>query len=143
MSTTRARCLGACAGALGALGALPAAAQDPASPMSVLSLLQVFGGLLLVLALVMGAAWALRRIGHVPGLSNHAIKTIGAASVGTRERVVLLEVAGTWILVGVAPGQVRSLATMPRGELPLAAPATAAPAFAHWLQRFTDRSHAP
>jgi flagellar protein FliO/FliZ len=125
------------------LAALPAAAQDPASPMSAGSLLQVFAGLLLVLALVMGAAWALRRIGRVPGLSNQAIRMIGAASVGTRERVVLLEVSGTWILVGVAPGQVRSLATMPKGDLPLAPPAMAGPQFSQWLQRFTDRTHAP
>jgi flagellar protein FliO/FliZ len=128
---------------IGALAAGSAFAQDPASPMSPGSLLQVFGGLLLVLALVMGAAWVLRRIGRVPGLSNQAIRTIGAASVGTRERVVLLEVAGTWILVGVAPGQVRSLATLPKGELPAAPSTTAAPPFAQWLQRFTDRTHAP
>ncbi|MGH8636209.1 MAG: flagellar biosynthetic protein FliO [Burkholderiales bacterium] len=131
------------AGCAGALAALPAAAQDPASPMSAGSLLQVFAGLLLVLALVMAAAWVLRRIGRVPGLSNQAIRTIGAASVGTRERVVLLEVSGTWILVGVAPGQVRSLATMPKGDLPVAPSSTAAPQFAQWLQRFTDRTHAP
>jgi len=126
-----------------ALAALPAMAQDPASPMSAGSLLQVFAGLLLVLALVMGAAWALRRMGHVPGLSNQAIRTIAAVSVGTRERVVLLEISGTWILVGVAPGQVRGLATLPKGDLPLAPHSTAAPQFAHWLQRFTDRTHAP
>jgi flagellar protein FliO/FliZ len=111
--------------------------------MSAGNLLQVLVGLVLVLGLVMGAAWALRRMGHVPGMSNQAIKTIGAASVGTRERVVLLEVSGTWILVGVAPGQVRSLATLPKGDLPVAASPTSAPQFAHWLQRFTDRTHAP
>ena len=91
----------------------------------------------------MGAAWVLRRIGRVPGLCNQAIKTIGAASVGTRERVVLLEVAGTWILVGVAPGQVRSLATLPKGELPAAPASSANIPFPQWLQRFTDRNHAP
>ena len=124
--------------------ALPASAQDAASPVGPGSLLQVFAGLLLVLALVVGAAWALRRIGRVPGLSNQAIKTIAAASVGTRERVVLLEVAGTWVLVGVAPGQVRSLATMPKSELPTAQASPTQPApFAHWMQRFTERNHAP
>ena len=130
--------------AAAAAAALPAAAQDPASPMSTGNLLQVFGGLLLVLALVFGAAWALRRLGHVPGLTNQAIKLVGAASVGTRERVVLLEVAGTWILVGVAPGQVRSLATLPKGELPAAQDsAPVSPSFASFLQRFKDRPHAP
>ncbi len=121
----------------------PALAQDPASPLGAGSLLQVFFGLVLVLLLVGGAAWMLRRVGGVPGFANSAIKLVGATSVGARERVVLLEVAGTWIVVGVAPGQVRSLATLPKAELPpapLAAPAT--PAFAQWLQRFVDRTHA-
>jgi flagellar protein FliO/FliZ len=132
-----------CALAFGLAIALPAAAQEPASPMSAGNLLQVLAGLALVLVLVMAAAWMLRHVGRVPGLSSQAIKMIGAASVGTRERVVLIEVAGTWIVVGVAPGQVRSLATLPKAELPsapLAGPG--APAFAQWLQRFKDRSHA-
>ena len=129
---------------LATLATSPAAAQDPAAPMGAGSLLQVFAGLVLVLLLVMGAAWALRRIGRVPGMSNQAIKMVGAASVGTRERVVLLEVAGTWIVVGVAPGQVRSLATLPKGDLPtVSSPSPVAPPFAQWLQRFTDRTHAP
>jgi flagellar protein FliO/FliZ len=56
---------------------------------------------------------------------------------------VLLEVSGQWVLVGVAPGQVRALATLPKGELP-AAPALPGvhPGFAQILQRFTDRRNA-
>lgn len=132
---------GACCIAAGF--AAPALAQDAANPVSAGSLLQVFAGLVLVLALVIGTAWMLRRVGSVPGLSNQAIKMVGAASVGSRERVVLLEVAGTWIVVGVAPGQVRSLATLPKADIAVAPPSpTAGPAFAQWLQRFTDKTHA-
>jgi len=124
--------------------AVPAATQDhPVSPVNPGSVLQVLTGLGLVLFLVLGAAWLLRRVGRVPGLSNQAIKTIGAAAVGTRERVVLLEVSGMWILVGVAPGQVRSLATMPRGEIRTdAAQADTDAPFASLLKRFKDSQHA-
>ena len=119
------------------------AAQDAASPVGPGSVLQVLSGLGVVLLLVIGTAWLLRRLGRVPGLSNQAIKTIGATAVGTRERVVLLEVAGTWILVGVAPGQVRPLATLPKGEVPaMAAHAQEPVPFAGWLKRFTDGRHA-
>ncbi|RPI47778.1 MAG: flagellar biosynthetic protein FliO [Betaproteobacteria bacterium] len=121
-------------------GPLSAWAQEPPAAIGAGSLVQVFAGLALVLALVIGAAVIMRRIGRVPGLSNEAIRTVAAAAVGTRERVVLLEVGESWILVGVAPGQVRALATLPRSEL--AAPAGAArgaPPFAQLLQRFTDR----
>lgn len=120
-----------------------AAAQDAASPLGPGSVLQVLSGLGVVLLLVIGTAWLLRRLGRVPGLSNHAIKTIGATAVGTRERVVLLEVAGTWILVGVAPGQVRQLATLPKGDVPAIEPHAQEPVpFAGWLKRFTDGRHA-
>ena len=128
-----------------AIGAtvIPAAAQDPGSPVSPGSVLQVLTGLGVVLFLVFGAAWLLRRVGRVSGLSNQAIKTVGAAAVGTRERVVLLEVSGTWILVGVAPGQVRSLATMPKGQiLAGAGQADAGPPFSSLLKRFKDGEHA-
>ena len=119
---------------------LTAWAQEPPAAIGAGSLLQVFAGLALVLALVIGAAVVLRRIGRVPGLSNQAIRTIAAAAVGSRERVVLLEVGESWILVGVAPGQVRALATLPRSELSGPAGTTSAPApFSQLLQRFTDR----
>jgi len=118
-------------------------AQDAASPVGPGSVLQVLSGLGVVLLLVVGTAWLLRRLGRVPGLSNHAIKTIGATAVGTRERVVLLEVADTWILVGVAPGQVRQIAMLPRGEVPTAAAHVHEPMpFANWLKRSTDGRHA-
>ena len=129
--------------ALLALSGAPAAAQDAASPVGATSILQVLTGLVLVLLLVVGTAWLLRRLGRVPGLSSQSIRTVGALAVGTRERVVLLEVGTTWILVGVAPGQVRSLATLPKGEA--AAAQTAAPQvapFAAWLKRFTEGRNA-
>lgn len=121
----------------------PAGAQDPASPVGAGSVFQVLTALGLVLLLVVGTAWLLRRIGRVPGLSSQSIRTVGALAVGTRERVVLLEVGTTWILVGVAPGQVRSLATLPKGEAP--APQLQAPQavpFSMWLKRFTEGRHA-
>jgi flagellar protein FliO/FliZ len=128
-----------------ALSAAPAIAQDGASPVGAASVLQVLTGLALVLLLVVGTAWLLRRVGRVPGLSNQSIRTIGAAAVGTRERVVLLEVGATWILVGVAPGHVRPLATLPKGEVAAVearTPGETAP-FGALLKRLTEgRNHA-
>jgi flagellar protein FliO/FliZ len=37
--------------------------------------------------------------------------------IGNRERIVLVEVADTWIVVGLVPGQIRTLHTLPKGEL--------------------------
>jgi flagellar protein FliO/FliZ len=128
----------------GALGVAPSAlAQEAGAVVGAGNLLQVFAGLALVLALVLGAAVLMGRVSRVPGLSNQAIKTVAATAVGTRERVVLLEIADTWILVGVAPGQVRSLATLPRSELPATQSAPGAgPPFAQLLRRLSERRNA-
>ena len=119
------------------------AAETPPAPLGVGSLVQMLIGLGVVLAMLLDGAVFVRRLGRIPGLSNQAIKTIAAASVGTRERVVLLEVADQWVLIGVAPGQVRSLATLPKGQLTdLPAPGLMNPGFAQVLQRFKERRDA-
>ena len=82
------------------------------------ALLQAFGGLAVLVALMFAAAWVFRRSGGVQALARGPVKVVGGVSVGTRERVVLLEGAETWVLVGVAPGQVQALHTLPRQELP-------------------------
>ena len=42
---------------------------------------------------------------------------VGGIAVGSRERVVLLEIGEHWLVVGVAPGSVTGIATLPRGEI--------------------------
>ena len=60
-------------------------------------------GLGTVLALLVGLAWLFKRTGLVKGASGNAVaKIIGGVSVGTRERVMVIEVAEQWIVVGVA-----------------------------------------
>jgi len=65
--------------------------------------------LLLVLGLIAALAWGLRRFGRVPVGGRGAVKVLGGVSLGNRERAVLLSVDGVRLLVGVAPGQVRTL----------------------------------
>ncbi|MFP5505650.1 MAG: flagellar biosynthetic protein FliO [Gammaproteobacteria bacterium] len=112
--------------ALAALTALPAhalaqAAQplEPAiSPTG--SLLQVFVGLIFVLLLIVATGWVTRRFGIARGGAGNVLHVVSSAPVGTRERVVVIEVGETWIVVGVAPGSVNALLTLPRGEAPAA-----------------------
>lgn len=108
--------------------------------------LQVLFGLIVVLGLLAGAAWLLKRYGPVRGVGSSNIKIIGGVSVGNRERVIVVEVADQWIVVGVAPGQVSALSTMPRQEdaSPIASTAARganAPAsnFSGWLKQTIDK----
>jgi len=69
---------------------------------------QMLVSLALVVALIGGLFVLLRRLQLRTGGAG-SIRTLAAHSVGTRERVVLLEVAGRQLLVGVAPGRVQAL----------------------------------
>lgn len=116
----------------------PAAAQPGITPAG--SMLQVLTGLTIVLLLLAGVVWMLRRMGTLRQHGPGAMRVLGAVAVGQRERVVLIEVAQTWLFVGVAPGSVSALHSMPKStETPAHAPvAEPASPFASWLQRFID-----
>lgn len=117
------------------------AADQPASVA--VDLFKVLGGLLLVLAMMAGSAWLLKRFGLNKATAGSTIKIVGGVSVGNRERVLVLEIADQWIVVGVAPGRVSSIATLPRQEQIL--PTVNEPAsnnFAVWLKQTIEKRNA-
>jgi flagellar protein FliO/FliZ len=81
------------------------------SPMGAESLLNTFGGLILVLAVIFAAAWLFKRYTQLPVGGKGLVRVLGGASVGSRERVVVVEVDETRLVLGVSPGQVRTLHT--------------------------------
>lgn len=109
----------------------PALAAE--APSATGAMLQSFFALLLVLGVIAGAAWLLKRTQNLHGPVNTVLKNVSAIAVGPKERVVVVEVGDTWLVLGVAPGQVRALHTLPRQELPASTPI--APKFAEWLSR--------
>lgn len=80
--------------------------------------MQIIFSLILVLAAVAVVAWMMKRINMPQRGAASLLKVISGVAVGPRERVVLMEVNDTWLIVGVAPGQVRTLHTMPKATLP-------------------------
>ena len=72
------------------------------------SVMQMALGLVFVLGVIFLLAWLMRRVTGIQGSKQH-IKIVSAINVGTRERAVLVEVAGEQLLLGVASGQVRLL----------------------------------
>ncbi|MCU7923948.1 MAG: flagellar biosynthetic protein FliO [Candidatus Thiodiazotropha sp. (ex Dulcina madagascariensis)] len=79
------------------------------SPLGAEGLLSTAGGLLLILALIIGGAWLFKRYAQLPMTGKGLVRVLGGTSVGARERVVVVEVENTRLLLGVAPGQVRTL----------------------------------
>ena len=72
-------------------------------------LLQFGVGLLVVLMTVVALVWILRRVGQLQTSCGGSLKTLGGLSLGTRERVVLIQVGTTQLLLGVAPGRIQTL----------------------------------
>lgn len=111
------------------------AAPEQIAPSSATGgFLRVTVALLVVLGAVIAAARLARRMRGLSGGTSSALEVLGQLSLGTRERAVLLRVGERQLLIGVAPGSVRTLHVFDDLVLPPAAsagPATtpAAPSF--------------
>ncbi|MFA5371068.1 MAG: flagellar biosynthetic protein FliO [Sideroxydans sp.] len=115
----------------------------PPAPVSSGNVVQVIVSLLLVLAAVLVVAWLLKRINLPQQGQGNLLKVISGVAVGQRERVVLVEVNDTWLVVGVAPGQVRALHTLPKGVLPAdSTPAGEGKSFRSFLQQMREKRNA-
>ncbi len=79
-----------------------------------ISLLQVLLGLGIVLAVIAGTAWLLKRLGPGQTSPAGAMRVVGGVAIGPKERVVLVDVGDTRLVLGVAPGHVSTLHQMPR-----------------------------
>lgn len=99
--------------AAGAWLLMPASAW--AAPDTASNLFTVLLSLALILGGFVAVAWFARR--YLPGMgAQSAVKVVGTTPVGTRERVVVIEVDHTWLLLGVGGGNVRLLHTLPKPE---------------------------
>ena len=73
------------------------------------SLVSVMFSLVLVVAIIFLIAWSVRRMGGKVFKNNSSIKVLSGISIGSRERVVLVQVGKEQLLLGVAPGRVQTL----------------------------------
>ncbi len=81
--------------------------------------------LALVLGLIFGLAWLARRMPGMTGLrGNSGLRVVRSLGLGARERLVVVEVGGTQLLLGTGAAGTRLLHTL---ETPLADDAPAQP----------------
>ena len=123
--------------------ALPALAETPVPAVGVSAgnFVQGLLGLVLIIGLLLLTLAALRRFGgRFKGAQTTGLKVISGLSVGTRERILLVEVGDTWLVVGVTTTQIRTLHTLPKGSLPDEGSTGGVPAFAEWLNRMKEKN---
>lgn len=115
----------------GESGGVEAAVKLGAETSAASYLMQLTLGLIVVLGAIAVLAWLLRRTQAVGVSVNGGLKVLGGVAIGQRERVVLVQVGETQLLLGVAPGSIRTLHEL-HEPLDTHAPsaATGAPSFA-------------
>ncbi|MDM0074594.1 flagellar biosynthetic protein FliO [Variovorax sp. J2P1-59] len=126
--------------ALAALPTVPSQSATEAAPaVGAGGLLQAGLGMAVVLGLIFLCAWLARRFGLQRFGGGHVVKVVSSSSVGQRERVVVVEVGATWLVLGVTPSQINTLHTLPAQAVPGSAPAAPAAAVFKPLDLFAQK----
>lgn len=130
------------------LAALPAAwpvtarAADAAVMSPAVGAVQVVFGLIAVVGVMMTLAWLFRRYAPGVGQSSGVARIIGGVSVGSRERVLVIQVADRWLVVGVTTGQISRIAELAASPAAVATAADEAPTFVDRLAQALGRTRA-
>ncbi|SPW64727.1 flagellar motor switch protein FliN [Escherichia coli] len=90
------------------------ATVQSSAPVSAEPLLQVSGALIAIIALILAAAWLVKRLGFAPKRTGvNGLKISASASLGARERVVVVDVEDARLVLGVTAGQINLLHKLP------------------------------
>jgi flagellar protein FliO/FliZ len=120
-----------------------AAATPPPAPVASMAsqLIQLLLGLGAVLALIFFLAWLLRRVQQASPRSGQAIEIISSRALGTRDRLVLVQVGSEQILLGLTPGRITPLHVLKEPVAPPAKTEQATPEFAQRLMELLGKDH--
>ena len=81
-------------------------------PVSSGYLIKLTAGLLIVVVLIFGLAWLMKKLQLTQNTHNGLIKIVSAISVGQRDRIALIQVGDEQVLVGLTPGRMQTLHTL-------------------------------
>ncbi len=100
--------------------------------------MQMLLGLTLIIGLLFAGAYLLRKLNGGRSFGHTGpMRIVGGLMISARERIVLLEVGEEWIVIGIVPGQIKTLHTLPKGEIQ--APGSSEKSFSQWLKQIGER----
>jgi flagellar protein FliO/FliZ len=92
------------------------AAQKVSSASQLASLL---GGLTLIILLIYGLSWFVKRFAQGGFMQNPSMKVVSTLPMGTRERLMLVDVGGKQLLLGVTATQINTLHVFDEPVVPI------------------------
>ncbi|SDS17010.1 flagellar protein FliO/FliZ [Halopseudomonas sabulinigri] len=117
-----------------------AAAVGAASSGSLLGqLLQLGLGLAVVVGLIFGLGYLMRRVGPLAPQGGQHIKLVSSLPLGPRDRLLLVDVGGTQMLLGTSPGRINTLHVFEQPVADLSSAAAGNSDFARKLQAMLKR----
>lgn len=119
------------------------ASETQAPGVSSGSYLQATLALALIIAVLLGTAWLARKVSGGKVFGQGGMKVIGGVALGPRERLVLVEVGDTWLVIGLVPGQIRTLHRLPKGsdfDITGTPTGTSDAPFKQWLKSISERN---
>lgn len=116
----------------------------PAPAVGSGSIMQIMFSLLLVITAIVLVAWLLKRMNVTRQGTGSQLKVISGVAIGQRERIVLVEIEDTWLVVGVGPGQIRTLHTLQKSDVTDGALSNTQQTipFNAWLKKFIEKRDA-
>jgi len=100
--------------------AASAAGEQGVATLGAGAMLEMLLWLVVVVGFILACAWAYRRLNGGVLAPTGVIKVRSVMSVGNRERIALVEVGTTQLLIGVCPTQISTLHVFTEPVLPLA-----------------------
>ena len=121
---------------------LTAASEGVQPGVSAGTYLQATLALLFIVGLLLAATWAARKVSGGKMFGQGNMRVISGIALGPKERIVLVEVEDEWLVIGIVPGQIRTLHTLPKGSTTAQTSNEQSPPFAEWLRNIRERRNA-
>lgn len=119
--------------------AAPVGIADPDASLGWAVFGQTLLSLVIVVAVILLIGYGLRKLTSGSARSRRHLKVVGSTMVGTKERVVIVEVKDRWLVLGVGNGNVTKLDKLPKPEDEPSEPTFSTPALTGtFAQRFAQ-----
>ncbi len=117
------------------------AQSDKLNAASGLGLAQIISALAIVIGLMLFLAFIVKRWAPLQTNNKLGLKLVASLSIGQRERIVIIEVADQWLVLGVSAQSINTLHSLPKQESETPVAHSKEIAFSQWLKKTLEKQN--